>query len=115
MFESENMSFPYGLHLVAVEVDLDTGGVDLKRYAVAYDVGRAINPQLIEGQVVGGVAQGVGGALFEEFAYDESGQLVSGSFMDYLIPTAGEVPRVEVLITEDAPDPPDATGGQGSR
>ncbi len=114
VFESEHMSFPYGLHLVAVEVDLDTGGVDLKRYAVAYDVGRAINPQLVEGQVVGGAAQGVGGALFEELAYDENGQLVSGSFMDYLIPTAGEVPRVEVLITEDAPTPLTPLGAKGA-
>jgi CO/xanthine dehydrogenase Mo-binding subunit len=114
VFESEHMSFPYGLHLVAVEVDLETGAVGLERYAVAYDVGRAINPQLVEGQVVGGAAQGLGGALFEELAYDESGQLVSGSFMDYLIPTAGEVPRVEVLITEDAPTPLTPLGAKGA-
>jgi CO/xanthine dehydrogenase Mo-binding subunit len=114
VFESEDMSFPYGLHLVAVEVDLETGGVELERYAVAYDVGRAINPQLVEGQVVGGAAQGVGGALFEELAYDESGQLLSGSFMDYLLPTAGEVPPVEVLITEDAPTPLTPLGAKGA-
>jgi CO/xanthine dehydrogenase Mo-binding subunit len=114
VFDSEQMSFPYGLHLVAVEVDLETGAVDLQRYAVAYDVGRAINPQLVEGQVVGGAAQGVGGALFEELAYDESGQLVSGSFMDYLLPTAGEVPSVEVLITEDAPTPLTPLGAKGA-
>jgi CO/xanthine dehydrogenase Mo-binding subunit len=69
---------------------------------VAYHLGRAINPVLVEGQVVGGAAQGVGGALLEELAYDPDGQLVAGSFMDYLLPTAGEVPAVEVLITEDA-------------
>jgi CO/xanthine dehydrogenase Mo-binding subunit len=114
VFESEDMSFPYGLHLVAVEVDVETGEVDLKRYAVAYDVGRAINPQLVAGQVVGGAAQGVGGALFEELAYDEAGQLVSGSFMDYLLPTAGEVPPVEVLITEDAPTPLTPLGAKGA-
>lgn len=114
VFESEDMSFPYGLHLVAVEVDVETGGVDLERYAVAYDVGRAINPQLVDGQVVGGAAQGVGGALFEELAYDEAGQLVSGSFMDYLIPTACEVPSVEVLITEDAPTPLTPLGAKGA-
>jgi CO/xanthine dehydrogenase Mo-binding subunit len=108
------MSFPYGLHLVAVEVDVETGGVHLARYAVAYDVGRAINPQMVEGQVVGGAAQGVGGALLEELAYDESGQLVSGSFMDYLIPTAGEVPPVEVLITQDAPTPLTPLGAKGA-
>jgi CO/xanthine dehydrogenase Mo-binding subunit len=114
VFDAEHMSFPYGLHLVAVEVDLDTGGVALERYAVAYDVGRAINPQLVEGQVIGGAAQGVGGALLEEFAYDETGQLASGSFMDYLLPTAGEVPPVEVLITQDAPTPLTPLGAKGA-
>jgi aerobic carbon-monoxide dehydrogenase large subunit len=114
VFDSEQMSFPYGLHLVAVEVDLETGGVTLKRYAVAYDVGRAINPQLVEGQVIGGAAQGVGGALLEELAYDESGQLSSASFMDYLLPTASEVPPVEVLITEDAPTPLTPLGAKGA-
>jgi CO/xanthine dehydrogenase Mo-binding subunit len=114
VFDVEQMSFPYGLHLVAVEVDLDTGGVALHRYAVAYDVGRAINPQLVEGQVIGGAAQGVGGALLEELAYDETGQLASGSFMDYLLPTAGEVPPVEVLITEDAPTPLTPLGAKGA-
>lgn len=114
VFDSEHMSFPYGLHLVALEVDLETGGVRIDRYAIAYDVGRAINPQLVEGQVVGGAAQGVGGALFEELAYDESGQLASGSFMDYLLPTATEVPHVEVLITEDAPTPLTPLGAKGA-
>ena len=113
-FDAEDMSFPYGLHLVAVEVDLETGGVDIVRYAVAYDVGRAINPQLVEGQIVGGAAQGIGGALLEEMAYDDAGQLVTGSFMDYLIPTAGEAAPVEVLITEDAPTPLTPLGAKGA-
>jgi CO/xanthine dehydrogenase Mo-binding subunit len=114
VFESEHMSFPYGLHLVALEVDLDTGGISIDRYAIAYDVGRAINPKLVEGQVVGGAAQGVGGALLEELAYDSSGQLASASFMDYLLPTAGEVPAVEVLISEDAPTPLTPLGAKGA-
>jgi CO/xanthine dehydrogenase Mo-binding subunit len=114
VFDVEDMSFPYGLHLAAVEVDLETGSVDIKRYAIAYDVGKGINPQLIEGQIVGGLGQGVGGALLEEFAYDESGQLVSGSFMDYLLPTASEVPAVEVLVTEDAPTPLTPLGAKGA-
>jgi CO/xanthine dehydrogenase Mo-binding subunit len=113
-FDCEDMSFPYGLHCAALEVDLDTGAVVIDRYAVAYDVGRAINPQLVDGQIVGGVAQGIGGALLEEFAYDESGQLVSASFMDYLLPTAVEVPPVEVLITEDAPTPLTPLGAKGA-
>jgi CO/xanthine dehydrogenase Mo-binding subunit len=114
VFDSEHMSFPYGLHLVALEVDLDTGAVEIDRYAIAYDVGLAVNPQLIEGQVVGGAAQGIGGALLEEFAYDENGQLVSGSFIDYLLPTAGDVPPVDVLITEDAPTPLTPLGAKGA-
>ena len=114
VFDCEDMSFPYGLHLAALEVDLDTGGVHIDRYAVAYDVGRAINPQLVEGQVIGGVAQGIGGAMFEEFAYDDNGQLASASFMDYLLPTACDVPPVEVLITEDAPTPLTPLGAKGA-
>jgi CO/xanthine dehydrogenase Mo-binding subunit len=113
-FYAEDMSFPYGLHLAAVEVDVETGAVRVARYAVAYDIGRAINPQLVHGQIVGGAAQGIGGALLEELAYDESGQLVSGSFMDYLIPTACELPSVEVLVTEDAPTPLNPLGVKGS-
>jgi aerobic carbon-monoxide dehydrogenase large subunit len=113
-FDCPDMSFPYGLHCVALEADIETGGVDIHRYAVTYDVGRAINPRLVEGQIVGGVAQGVGGALLEEFAYDDNGQLVAGSFMDYLIPTAGEVPPVRVEITEDAPTPLNPLGVKGA-
>ncbi len=113
-FGAEQMSFPYGLHCAAVEVDLETGGVEVSRYMIAYDVGVAVNPQLVEGQIVGGAAQGLGGALLEELAYDPAGQLVSGSFMDYLLPTAAEVPRVDVLITEDAPTPLNPLGVKGA-
>jgi CO/xanthine dehydrogenase Mo-binding subunit len=69
---------------------------------------------LVEGQIMGGVAQGIGGALYEEFLYDETGQPLSGSFADYLIPTANEVPKVEVLITEDAPSPLNPLGVKGA-
>jgi aerobic carbon-monoxide dehydrogenase large subunit len=113
-FTAEDMTFPYGLHVAAVEVDVETGAVHIERYGVAYDLGRAINPVLVEGQVVGGVAQGVGGALLEELVYDPDGQLVAGSFMDYLLPTASEVPAVEVLITEDAPTPRNPLGAKGA-
>jgi CO/xanthine dehydrogenase Mo-binding subunit len=113
-FDSPDMSFPYGLHCVALEVDMETGAVEVQRYMVAYDVGRAINPQLVEGQIVGGVAQGIGGALLEEFAYDESGQLVSGSFMDYLLPTAAESPVVDSFVTENAPTPLSPLGVKGA-
>jgi CO/xanthine dehydrogenase Mo-binding subunit len=113
-FESEDMSFPYGLHCAAVEVDTETGDVRVNRYVVTYDVGRAVNPRLIEGQIVGGLAQGVGGALLEELAYDPGGQLVTGSFMDLLLPTASETPPAEVLVTEDAPSPLSPLGLKGA-
>jgi aerobic carbon-monoxide dehydrogenase large subunit len=108
------MSFPYGMHCVAVEVDERTGAVDIDRYLVTYDVGRAINPMLIEGQIVGGAAQGIGGALLEELAYDEGGQLVASSFLDYLLPTAADTPRVESIVTEDAPTPLSPLGAKGA-
>ena len=108
------MTYPYGVHAAVVEVDTGTGRVRVLRYLVAYEVGRAINPMLVEGQIVGGVAQGLGGALLEEFAYDDSGQLVAGSFMDYLMPTAGEMPPVRVRITEDAPTPLNPLGVKGA-
>jgi aerobic carbon-monoxide dehydrogenase large subunit len=113
-FTSEDMSFPYGVHFVAVEVDVETGAVEIERYAIAYDVGRAVNPTLVEGQIVGGAAQGIGGALYEELMYDASGQLVSGSYIDYLLPTAAEVPHVDVLVTEDAPTPLTPVGAKGA-
>jgi CO/xanthine dehydrogenase Mo-binding subunit len=113
-FFSEHMTYPYGAHLAVVAVDRDTGGVRILRYLVAYDIGRAINPMLVEGQILGGVAQGIGGALYEEFLYDETGQPLSVTFADYLMPTAKEVPPVEVLITEDAPSPLNPLGVKGA-
>ena len=111
---TDEMSFPYGVHCAAVEVDVATGGVEIVRYAVAYDVGRAVNPKLIEGQIVGGAAQGVGGAFYEELAYGPDGQLVAGSFMDYLLPTALEAPPLRVRVTEDAPAPLNPLGVKGA-
>jgi carbon-monoxide dehydrogenase large subunit/6-hydroxypseudooxynicotine dehydrogenase subunit gamma len=88
-----------------VRVDGDTGAVTVERYLVAYDIGRAINPMLVEGQLVGGVVQGLGGALYEEFRYDERGEPLCVTFADYLMPTVREIPPIDVLITEDAPSP----------
>ncbi len=97
--------FPYGVHLAQVRVDGGTGGVVVERFMVAYDVGRAVNPAMVEGQLVGGCIQGIGGALYEEFVYDQMGQPLAVTLADYLLPTMGEAPKVEVLITEDAPSP----------
>jgi CO/xanthine dehydrogenase Mo-binding subunit len=113
-FESTHMVYPYGVHIPVVRIDRDTGGVAVERYLVAYDVGRAVNPMLIEGQIVGGLAQGVGGALMEEFRYSETGEPLSVTFADYLMPTAREVPKVDVLLTEDAPSPLNALGLKGA-
>ena len=113
-FNTDHMTYPYGAHAAVVRVDEDTGGVTVERYVVAYDVGRAINPMLCEGQIVGGVAQGVGGALLELFAYDADGQPLATSFMDYLLPTVTEQPPVEVLLSEDAPSPLNPLGVKGA-
>ena len=113
-FESTHMVYPYGVHVAAVRVDAETGGVAIERYVIAYDVGRAVNPRLVEGQIAGGLAQGIGGALLEEFRYDENGEPLSVTFADYLMPTAHEVPEFSVLVAEDAPSPLNALGLKGA-
>ena len=113
-YETPHMNYPYGVHLAVVRVDRDTGAVVVERFLIAYDVGRAINPMLVEGQLAGGFAQGLGGTLFEEFTYDANGQPLAVTFADYLIPTAREVPPVEVLICEDAPSPLNPLGIKGA-
>ena len=113
-FEMRHMVYPYGVHIAAVRVDADTGGVTIERYAIAFDIGKAVNPRLVEGQTVGGFAQGLGGALFEEFVYDDAGEPLSVSFADYLMPTAREVPEISVLVTEDAPSPLNPLGVKGA-
>jgi aerobic carbon-monoxide dehydrogenase large subunit len=97
-------SFSAAVHAAHVELDADTGAVRLLRYVVVEDCGKVVNPMIVDGQVQGGVAQGVGGALFEHLVYDENGTLVTTSLMDYLLPTAAEVPPVEVHHLE-SPSP----------
>ena len=101
-----------GVHAAIVEVDLDTFQVEYRRYVCVHDCGSVINPMIVEGQVMGGVAQGVGGALFERLDYDESGQLTNASFMDFLMPYATEVPRVELHHLE-TPSPLNPLGMKG--
>lgn len=113
-FYSDHMNYPYGVHAAQVRVDGATGQVVVEKYLVAYDVGRAVNPMLIDGQIVGGLAQGLGGALFEEFTYDEAGQPLSTTFADYVMVSAHEMPDVDVLITEDAPSPLNPMGLKGA-
>jgi CO/xanthine dehydrogenase Mo-binding subunit len=104
-FRTEHMTYPYGVQLGVVRVDPETGEVKLECFLLAYDIGRSINPTLAEGQLVGGFAQGVGGALFEEFVYDERGEPLSVTLADYLLPTLLDVPEPDILVTEDAPSP----------
>jgi aerobic carbon-monoxide dehydrogenase large subunit len=113
-FESHHMTYPYGVHVALVRVDREGGAVIVERYFVAYDIGRAVNPMLIEGQITGGVAQGLGGALLEEFRYDSHGEPLSVNFADYLMPTAREIPPIQTLITEDAPSPLNTLGLKGA-
>src|SRR6476646_3936219 len=113
-FKSSHMVYPYGAHVVQLALDADTGAVTIERYLVAFDLGKAVKPMLVEGQIVAGLAQGLGGALYEEFLYAENGEPLSVSFADYLMPTAREMPGIEVIVTEDAPSPLNTYGFKGA-
>ena len=106
------VTWAHAAHVAVVEVDTGTGEVKLLDYAVAHDSGPAINPLFVEGQVRGGVAQGIGGALYEEFVYDELGQLLTGTFLDYLLPSCGEVPDIRQVHLE-TPSPLNPLGLKG--
>jgi len=115
VFHTSQMTYPYGAHAAVVEVDPGTGRVEILDYAIAYDVGRAVNPRLVEGQMVGGLAQGIGGALLEDLVYDAAAQPLSTTFMDYLLPTSMEMPQhVSVQILEEAPTPLNPLGVKGA-
>src|SRR5438132_4611 len=101
------VTFASAVHVAIVDVDRDTGAVKLVRYVVAHDCGKVINPIIVDGQVHGGVAQGVGGALFEDMAYDAEGQLLAGSLMDYAVPVASDLPAIETVHLE-FPSPRDS-------
>ena len=114
-FRVSAMTYPYGTHVAVVEVDPETGAVALLEYAIAYDVGRAVNPMIVDGQLVGGLAQGIGGALLEELAYDAAGQSLATTFMDYLLPTAVEMPQtISIRILEETPTPLNPLGIKGA-
>jgi carbon-monoxide dehydrogenase large subunit len=103
-YDPPNCTFPFGTHVAVVEVDAETGEVVLRRYVAVDDVGRVINPMIVDGQVHGGIAQGVAQALWEGAVYDESGQLQSSSLMDYALPKARSLPSLEVERTETPTD-----------
>jgi carbon-monoxide dehydrogenase large subunit len=112
-WDPQNFVFPFGAHICVVEVDPDTGRVKVLRYVAVDDVGRVVNPMIVEGQVHGGIAQGVAQALWEYAAYDESGQLLSGSLMDYALPKADDLPSFETDRTE-TPTPLNPLGVKGA-
>ena len=114
-YDPPNCTFPFGAHIAVVEVDGDTGEVNLLRYVAVDDVGKVINPLICEGQIRGGIAQGAGQALLENIAYDRhSGQLLTGSFADYLLPTASDFPRIRAVALEDKPSPNNPLGAKGA-
>ncbi|MGH2761150.1 MAG: xanthine dehydrogenase family protein molybdopterin-binding subunit [Thermoleophilaceae bacterium] len=111
-YDPENFVFPFGAHACVVEVDAETGKARVVRYASVDDCGPAINPMLIEGQIHGGIVHAIGQALYEQVVYDEDGQLVTGTFVDYALPTAAELPGFETDRTE-TPSPVNSLGVKG--
>ena len=104
-FEAFGDTCSFSVHKAQVTVNLATGEVTVDRYIVAADAGRAINPMVVEGQLVGGAVQGISGALYEHLAYDHDGQLLSGTLMDYTLPRANDFKQVDTLVFEDEPAP----------
>ncbi len=112
-YDPVNFTFPFGTHIAVVEVDPDTGRVALKRFVCCDDVGNVVNPMIVDGQIHGGVVQGIGQALLEEVVYDESGQMITGSYMDYAMPRADDVPMIETDRTV-TPCPHNPLGVKGA-
>ena len=112
-FGASDLNYPYGVHVAQVRVDPDTYVATVEKYFIAYEIGRAINPLLAKGQLVGGAVQGIGAALTEETRHDHRGQPLTRSFGDYATPRASDVPTFEVLLLEDAPSPTNPLGAKG--
>jgi aerobic carbon-monoxide dehydrogenase large subunit len=113
-FASSKRTYSYGAHAAHVAVDAKTGHVELIDYVAVEDVGRIINPLTLHGQAVGAVVQGLGGAFLEHFIYDEEGQLLTGSFADYLMPTASDFPSIRAVALEESPSPNNPLGAKGA-
>ncbi len=111
-WEPPTVTWSYAAHVAIVEVDPEIGRVTIEKYAIAHDCGVVVNPLLVEGQIAGGTAQGLGGILFEDIAYDPEGQLLVGSLADYMVPTAGDVPEM-LMIHQHSPSPLNPLGVKG--
>jgi 2-furoyl-CoA dehydrogenase large subunit len=105
--------FAFEFHLLLIAIDPDLGGSEVRRYVVGHDCGTVINPKIVRGMTMGGIAHGIGAALYEEFAYDAQGQLLTQSFMDYVLPSAHEVPQVDI-VHHVTPSPHTVLGRKGS-
>jgi carbon-monoxide dehydrogenase large subunit len=113
-YASNKRTYSYGAHAAHVAVDPKTGHVELLDYVAVEDAGRIINPLTLHGQVVGAIVQGLGGAFLEHFVYDQEGQLLTGSFADYLMPTASDFPRIRAIALEEKPSPNNPLGAKGA-
>ena len=113
-FHTDRLTYTYGGHLAHVAVDSETGQVEILRYLVLEDVGRCVNPLLVHGQALGAAAQGIGGTLLEELAYDEDGQLLTTTLLDYPLPSSTEIPPMESIVTEYSPSPLNPLGVKGA-
>src|SRR5436305_4723479 len=111
-YSPEQATFAAGMHAALVEVDPATGELGILRYAVSHDCGTLINPRIVEGQIAGGAAQGIGGSFFERLIYDDQGQLLTASYLDFLIPTSAEVPNISMSHLE-TPTPLNPLGAKG--
>jgi aerobic carbon-monoxide dehydrogenase large subunit len=111
-WEPPTVTWSYAAHVAIVEVDPEIGRVRIDKYVIAHDCGVVVNPLLVEGQIAGGTAQGIGGILLEELSYDESGQLLTGSLADYLVPTADDIPDMQMLH-QHSPSPLNPLGVKG--
>ncbi|WP_454836806.1 xanthine dehydrogenase family protein molybdopterin-binding subunit [Rhodococcus qingshengii] len=112
-YKNNEMNYPYGATVVQMEFDPQTGGHTFLRFFTTSEGGRMINPMTVRGQVIGAAVQGIGGALYEEFSYDDDGTPTATSFMDYLLPAAREMPNMEIMVTEDAPSPDNPLKAKG--
>jgi carbon-monoxide dehydrogenase large subunit len=113
-FEQTLKTFAYGAHVAHVAVDIETGKVDVLRYIVVEDIGRAINPLITHGQVIGGAVQGIGSVFLDEIVYGKDGQLLTSSFVDYLVATSTDFPNVEAISLDNAPSALNPLGIKGA-
>jgi CO/xanthine dehydrogenase Mo-binding subunit len=113
-FHASQECYPFGTHVAHVAVDPETGALEVLKYVVVEDVGTVINPRLLQGQVVGATAQGIGATILEELAYDSEGQPLATTFMDYLLPTSTDVPAIDSEVMDLAPSPLNPLGAKGA-